>query len=141
MQARERSRRRATHRALARAAWAGAPHEPPRHPILHVAVVVPHAERSGVTADGDLDDLAREPDRPPARAVLTRLVAALAGLADGRGPRLIAAAPQLGLAKDFAKFDSKFAGARSASKFHRNLRFTVKFAVNTYHIIITSHHE
>ena len=36
--------------------------------------------------------------------------------------------------KDFAKIDSKFAGARSASKFHRNLRSVVKFAVSRSHL-------
>ena len=33
------------------------------------------------------------------------------------------------LSQDFRKFDSKFAGARSAPKFSQNLRFEAKFVV------------
>ena len=50
----------------------------------------------------------------------------------------------VGTSQDFAKFDSKFAGARSAPKFHRNLRSRVKFAVTIpslhHYIIISSLH-
>ena len=36
---------------------------------------------------------------------------------------------QIGPGQDFAKFVSKFAGARSASKFHRNMRSQPRFAL------------